>query len=106
MKKPQISEVVICYSKGVVDVFKMNPTDSQIAFRLRKLKTHFSRLDVDNDGFVSREDYELIAKKVIEFSNATGDKAEQCYKTYMDVADFLRFTLGPVVQKLISLTLG
>ena len=84
----------------MVDVFKMNPTDSQIAFRLRKLKTHFSRLDVDNDGFLSREDYELIAKKVIEFSNATGDKAEQgCYKTYMDVADFLGFTLRVKIPK-------
>ena len=77
----------------------MNPTDSQIAFRLRKLKTHFNRLDIDNNGYISREDYELLAKKVNELSKATGDKAERCYKAFIDIADSLGFTPGVKIPK-------
>ena len=77
----------------------MNPTDSEIAFRLRKLRTHFSRMDVDNNGFISREDYELLAKKVNELGETSSDRAERCRKAFMDVADSVGFTPGVKIPK-------
>jgi Ca2+-binding EF-hand superfamily protein len=72
----------------------MDPTDSQIAFRLRKLRTKFARFDVDKDGYMSKEDFELMAKKMIEMSNATGEQAESCRQIFMHVPDTFGFTPG------------
>ena len=72
----------------------MNPTDSQIAFRLRKLKTVFTRYDVDNDGYISRDDFELMAEKMNKLCNATGEQAESCHKSFMHVADVFGYKHG------------
>ena len=77
----------------------MNPTDSQIAFRLRKLRTRYARLDVNNDGCISREDYELMAKKVNEYSKATDERAESCFKAFMYVADAAGFAPGVKIPR-------
>ncbi len=77
----------------------MNPTDSQIAFRLRKLRTHYASLDINNDGCISREDYELMAKRMNECSKATGDQAESCYKAFIHVADTLGFAPGVKISR-------
>ena len=72
----------------------MNPTDSQIAFRLRKLKTAFTRFDVDKDGFISKEDFELMAKRMNKLGNATAEQAAACHTSFMQVADFFGYKHG------------
>lgn len=70
------------------------PSDSQIAFRLRKLRTIFTRFDMDKDGYMSKEDFELMAKKLNELSNATGEQAESRRKAFTHCADIFEFTPG------------
>ncbi len=74
----------------------MNPTNSQIAFRLRKIKTTFTRMDVDKDGYMTRKDFELIAKRMNELSNATDEQADACLKAFMRVADAFGYTTAEV----------
>ena len=72
----------------------MNPTDFQIAFRLRKLKTAFTRLDLDKDGLVSKEDFELMAEKQNKSGNATAEQAASCHQSLKEVADFFWYKHG------------
>ena len=51
-------------------------------------------MDVNQDGYMSREDYKLMATKVNEISKATGDNADSCYKAFMYVADSLGLAPG------------
>ena len=39
----------------------------QQAFRLRKLRTCFAAQDLDNDGYLTTEDFKLMAKRFIEY---------------------------------------
>jgi Ca2+-binding EF-hand superfamily protein len=77
----------------------MNPTDSQIAFRLRKLKTAFFRFDVNKDGLISREDFELMAERMNKFGNATAEQAQSCHNSFMLVADFFGYKHGEELQR-------
>ncbi|CAB4028822.1 sarcoplasmic calcium-binding [Paramuricea clavata] len=67
----------------------MNPTDSEISFRLRKLKTIIARLDINNDGYITTEDFE-----VNELSKATGEQAESCHNAFVFAAEMLGYTRG------------
>jgi Ca2+-binding EF-hand superfamily protein len=84
----------------------MNPTSSQIAFRLRKIKTNFDRLDVDKDGYMSRMDFEIIAKRMNELSNATEEQAEACHNAFMHVADTFGYTPGVRIAKEEAIKFG
>jgi hypothetical protein len=66
----------------------MNPTDSEISFRLRKLKTIIARLDINNDGYITTEDF------VNELSKATGEQAESCHNAFVFAAEMLGYTQG------------
>jgi Ca2+-binding EF-hand superfamily protein len=70
----------------------MYSTDAEIAFRTRKLRTVISRIDVNNDGYVTPDDFEAMAKKVNELTKATSEQAESCLKSFRHAAELLGFT--------------
>ena len=71
-----------------------NTTEEQRAYHLRKMRTRFTRLDLNNDGFISREDYDLMATKLLEYSKM--GEEESTRKIFADVAD--RLGLKPGVR--------
>ena len=55
----------------------MSFTKEQKAYHLHKMRTRMTRLDVNKDGYISREDYELMGKKLTEQSGITKEQAEK-----------------------------
>ena len=53
-----------------------------------------SRLDYNLDGYISREDYELMSKKFVEYSELTEDQVEQTLHKFMKIADLLGLKPG------------
>ena len=73
-------------------------TDEQRAFRIRKLKTRFSRLDNNGDGSVTVEDYDELIKKFIDYGDlseeqvtrrGTGKKMAAAYALYKSICSEL-----------------
>ena len=71
-------------------------TEKQRAYHLLKIRTRFNRLDLNHDGFISREDYELMATKVQECGKLNAENAESTRNAFMTVADV--FDLKPGVK--------
>ena len=65
----------------------MSFTPEQKAYHLRKMRTRVFRLDVNKDGYISREDFELMTKKLAEYSGMTGEHAEAAKKQFLKIAD-------------------
>jgi Ca2+-binding EF-hand superfamily protein len=55
-----------------------------------------TRLDLNKDGFISREDYELMGKKLTEHSGVTEEQVKATKTEIMKVAD--AFNLKPGVK--------
>ena len=72
----------------------MSFTKEQKAYHLRKMRTRISRLDINKDGFISREDFELMGKKVAEQSGMKGEQAEATKNTFLKIADVLNLKSG------------
>ena len=53
-----------------------------------------TRLDINKDGYISREDYELMGKKLTDQSGITKEQAEKTRKEIMKVADILDLKPG------------
>ena len=53
-----------------------------------------TRLDANNDGCISREDYEVMSEKLAEYSGMTKKQTESSYKEFMKIADALGFKPG------------
>ena len=53
-----------------------------------------SRLDYNLDGYISREDYELMSKKFAEYSELTEDEVERTHHKFMKIADVLKLKPG------------
>ena len=62
-------------------------TEKQKAYHLLKMRTRAIRTDVNNDGYLSREDFELIAKKMKEYGELTEEQYEAKHKGFMSMAD-------------------
>jgi Ca2+-binding EF-hand superfamily protein len=62
-------------------------TEKQRAYHLLKMHTRFIRLDVNKDGFISWEDFESMAGKLIEYSKTGKEHAESTRKAFMTVAE-------------------
>ncbi|CAB3988635.1 sarcoplasmic calcium-binding [Paramuricea clavata] len=71
-------------------------TEKQRAYHLLKMRTRFTRLDLNHDGFISRDDYELMAKKLKEYGKLNAEDAESTRNAFMTVAD--RLDLKPGVK--------
>ena len=65
----------------------MSVTEKQKAYHLQKMKTRAIRTDVNKDGYISREDFELIAKKMEEYGELTKEQAESVSEGFMKMAD-------------------
>jgi Ca2+-binding EF-hand superfamily protein len=72
----------------------MSFTPEQKAYHLRKMRTRMFRLDINKDGFISREDYELMGIKLAELSGMTGEQAEAAKKQFLKVADMVNVKPG------------
>ena len=59
-----------------------------------------TRMDVNKDGKISRDDYELMAKKLIESSKMTTEQAQSTRQELMNVADGLG--LKPGVERSVE----
>ncbi|CAB3994219.1 sarcoplasmic calcium-binding [Paramuricea clavata] len=68
--------------------------EKQRAFHLQKMRTRFTRLDLNHDGFISRADYELMATKVQENAKLNPEDAESTRNAFMAVADALGLKRG------------
>ena len=53
-----------------------------------------TRLDANNDGYISREDYELMGKQAVEFGELTKEEADSTYKRFVGFADALNLQPG------------
>ena len=69
-------------------------TEKQRAYHLRKMRTRFTRIDLNHDGFISREDYEIMATKVQECGKLNAEDAESTRNAFMTVADALGLKPG------------
>ncbi len=72
----------------------MSLTEQQKAYHLRKMRTRVARLDVNKDGVVSREDFQLMSERLSEYSHLTEQKAKAVNEALMHVADRLHLTPG------------
>ena len=72
----------------------MSFTEQQKAYHLRKMKTRMARMDINKDGYISREDYELMGKKLAEYSGMKGEQAESAHEGFLKVADMLKLQPG------------
>ena len=75
----------------------MSFTEEQKAYHLRKMRTRMSRLDINKDGYISREDFELMGKKLAEHSGMTEEQAQATTREFLKVADMIN--LKPGVKK-------
>ena len=71
-------------------------TPEEKAYHLKKMQVRFSRLDVNKDGFTSREDFDLMAKKMTEFGKLSDEQSDTVQKGFMYVAD--AYDLKPGVK--------
>ena len=53
-----------------------------------------TRMDINKDGFLSREDYELMAERLAECGHLTEKQADPAYSGFMEVADTLNLKPG------------
>ena len=71
----------------------MNLSEKQKAYHLRKIRTVVKRLDIDKNGYSSREDIELMAEKLIDYGKLTKEEAEFVRKGFMKYVEV--FDLKP-----------
>lgn len=52
-------------------------------YRINKFKAYYKVLDANNDGVISKEDFELVAKNMARLSQASPGEAEDMLQTMM-----------------------
>ena len=73
----------------------MSVTEQQKAYHLRKLRTRCHRFDMNHDGYLSREDFELVAKRLVEnASGITKEKTEEIHAAFLSIADLIGLKPG------------
>ena len=72
----------------------MSLTEQQKAYHLRKMRTCGARLDVNKDGVVSREDFELMSERLSKYSNLTDERSKSVTEGFMKIADLIHLKKG------------
>ncbi|XP_028405358.1 luciferin-binding protein-like [Dendronephthya gigantea] len=73
----------------------MSVNEQQKAYHLRKMRTRMHRMDMNHDGYISREDFELMAKRLIEHTcDITEEKCQAITATFAKVADLMSLKPG------------
>ena len=67
----------------------MSFTQKQKDYHLRKMKTRISRMDVNKDGFFSREDFEVMGRRLAEYGGLDKEQTESTCKEFLRIADAL-----------------
>ena len=76
----------------------MSYTEEQKAYILRKMRVRMSTLDINKDGHISYEDYELMGKKLAEHCQMTGEQAEATKKEFTTFAEMLSMKPGEQIS--------
>ena len=76
----------------------MSYTEEQKAYFLRKMRTRLSTLDINKDGHISNEDYELMGRRLAEHSQMTEEQAEATKKEFAKFAEMLNMKPGERYQ--------
>ena len=71
----------------------MSLSEEQKAYHLRKMRTASKRFDVNKDGYISREDVELMSERLKEYGNLTMEQVERAHQGFMKYAEI--FDLKP-----------
>ena len=58
----------------------MSLTEEQKAFQTRKMKTRFTQMDINGDGYISVEDYRELEKRFIEYGKLSGEAEQRLRK--------------------------
>ena len=58
-------------------------------FRVRKLRTSFAGLDVDNDGYVTTDDFKVMARRFIAYGNLDEKQGKGITKAILDISDII-----------------
>ena len=72
----------------------MSITQKQKDYHLRKMKTRITRLDINKDGYISREDYVLMGKQLAEYGKLTKEEANSMDMQMKRFADALNLQPG------------
>ena len=62
-------------------------TVEQKAYHLRKMRTRFTRFDVNKDGHITLDDFRIIANRVVEYGKLPKDRADIVHATYTELAE-------------------
>ena len=54
----------------------------QRTYHLHKMKTRYAGLDVTKDASITLDDYELMAKRTVEYGNLPKDKADKVLEIF------------------------
>ena len=65
----------------------MSLTDQE--FRVRKLRTCFAGLDVDNDGYITTDDFKEMARRFIVYGKLDEKQGKEITKAFLDICDNL-----------------
>ena len=63
----------------------MSLTVKQKTYLLRKMKTRFEQMDIDKNGYLSVEDYQELARHLIEYGKLSGEDEQKIHKVMQDV---------------------
>ena len=80
----------------------MSITQKQKDYHLRKMRTRITRLDINKDGYISREDYVLMGKQLAEYGKLTKEEADSIDKQMKSLVDALNLQPGvrmPIDEK-------
>ena len=72
----------------------MSITQKQKDYHLRKMKTRITRLDINKDGYIYRDDYVLMGKKLAEYGGLTKEQADSKDMQIKQNADALNLQPG------------
>lgn len=77
----------------------MNFTEVQKAYHLRKMRTRVYRMDVNHDGYISREDFELMAKRLVENTCEINEKKrEEIFQAFLSIPDTIGIKSGQKIS--------
>lgn len=72
------------------------------AFWLQKMGTYFVRIDIDNDGVITKNDFTEMAKRFIAEGSLSAERGEALRKSLYDVWEKFWHHLGGVEQEKIE----
>ena len=72
----------------------MSVTEQQKAYHLRKMRIYVTRMDINKDGFLSCEDYDLMIKQLAEYGHLIERWVDSAYSGFMEIADTLNLNSG------------